>query len=161
VKFAAAFDYDTPASALVKHLKYGSRKELAPIMASFMVLQLSDLDFPWPDALVPVPQSLPRRLVRGFNPAASLAHEMGRLMCVPVLQPLRRASSALPQASKTKEERTSMSQEFLLKPRTSLTKKHILLIDDVITTGTTVSRCSEALYPAYPSSIHALGFCIA
>ncbi len=84
LRIGAVFNYDSPASVLIKQLKYGAREELAPLMASWMIVQLRDLDFPWPDALVSVPQSLPRRLVRGYNPSSQLAAALSQATwCAP------------------------------------------------------------------------------
>ncbi len=161
-RIAGVFLYDSPASALLKQLKYGAREELAPTMASWMVVQFNELNFPWPDAIISVPQSFPRRIVRGYNPNKQLASAMSELMRVPLLRPLRRTWTALPQAGKDADERTSMSHdEFSLHSAKALADKNILLIDDVITTGTTIKRCVEALQPSFPRSLNALGFCLA
>lgn len=161
LRIGAVFNYDSPASVLIKQLKYGAREELAPLMASWMIVQLRDLDFPWPDALVSVPQSLPRRLVRGYNPSSQLASAMGRLMGIPLIRPLRRAWTATPQSGKNATDRTRLPQEFTLRSHDSIAEKNLLIIDDVITTGSTLSRCCEALEPSFPASIHGLSFCLA
>ncbi len=162
LRLAAVFSYDSPASALIKQLKYGGREELAPLMASWMIVQLEDLGFPWPDAIIPVPQSFPRRLVRGLNPSHQLAAALSKLMRVPLSKPLKRTWTALPQASKNARERSRLSkEEFILRPSVSLTGKKILIIDDVMTTGTTLKRCAEAIRPAFPYEVYGLGFCLA
>jgi competence protein ComFC len=162
LRFAGVFSYDSPAVFLVKQLKYGGRQELAPILASWMIVQLQELGFPWPDAVIAVPQSPLRRFVRGYNPSDQLASSMSKMMKVPLLRPLKRIWAAMPQAGKTLEERTQMSKgEFLLRPSVSLIEKTVLIVDDVITTGTTLKRCAEALQPAFPSAIYGLGFLLA
>lgn len=162
IHFAAVYSYDSPAGALIKHLKYGGQEEYSSLIAAWMVVQLENLNYPWPDALVPVPQSFPRRLVRGYNPTAQLAYAMSQLMNVPVVQALSRNWASLPQACKNAEERSRMSEkEFLLRSSVTLDGKNILLIDDVITTGTTLKRCAEALLPTFPASIRGLSFCLA
>ncbi len=162
LRFAGVFSYDSQAASLVKELKYGARQELAPLLASWMVVQLEELKFPWPDAIIAVPPSPLRRFIRGYNPSALLASSIAKIMKVPLLRPLQRRWAATAQAGKTLEQRCDMPKdEFRLRSCANLAKKNILLIDDVITTGTTVKRCARALQPAFPESIHALAFCLA
>ncbi len=161
-RMAAVFHYESPAAAFIKQLKYQGREELAPAMAAWMLIHYHDLNFPWPDAIIPVPQSFPRRLVRGYNPSSQLAVALSKLMKVPLMQPLRRMWKAFPQAGKGAKERVKMSQdEFRLRSQTDLADKTLLLIDDVITTGTTIKRCSKTLQLAFPRKVCALGFCLA
>jgi predicted amidophosphoribosyltransferase len=86
---------------------------------------------------------------------------MSAIMKVPLLFPLQRRTG-MPQTGKNIEQRHQMPRgEFRLRRcAKDLAKKSILLIDDVITTGTTIKRCAEALQPVFPSVIHGLSFCI-
>jgi len=162
LRLAAVFSYDSPASGLIKQLKYGAREELAPVMAAWMLVHLHDLGFSWPDAIIPVPQSFPRRLVRGYNPSYQLAASLSTLMRVPLLRPLSRTWKAFPQAGKEAKERIQMPHdEFSLRPTRALADKTLLLIDDVITTGTTIRSCAAALQPSFPRALYALSFCLA
>ena len=64
---AAAFDYVGPAASLVKKLKYGNQPYLVKGMAGYLVAQFNELQWPFPDAIIPVPLSFSHWLERGYN----------------------------------------------------------------------------------------------
>lgn len=156
----AAFDYTRPAASLVKALKYGNRPYLAKGMAAFLVAQFDRLQWPMPDALIPVPLPLTRWLERGYNQSALLAVEMGRLIERPVWEALKRKSGDFSQAAQSIEQRKSLEgKNFRLNSRFPLEGKILLVIDDVMTSGTTLQRCAEILAQGEPAALYALTFC--
>lgn len=159
-RMGAGFDYEGPAASLVKRLKYGNRPYLAQGMAAFLIAQLDRLDWPLPDALIPVPLSFTHWLERGYNQSALLAEEMGRMLQRPVWDVLQRRSGDFSQAALTLEQRKALAgSRFKLKPNHSLQDKVLLVIDDVLTSGSTLQRCAETLSVEYPASLYALTFC--
>ena len=88
----AAFEYEGPAASLVKKMKYAQQPYLAKGMAAFLVAQFDRLQWPLPDALVPIPLSWTRRLERGYNQSFLLAEAMGALLQRPVWDILKRQS---------------------------------------------------------------------
>lgn len=156
----AAFDYKPPASSLVKALKYGNCPFLAKGMAAFLLAQFERLQWPMPDALIPVPLSLTRWLERGYNQSALLAEELGSYLKRPVWKVLKRKSGDFSQAAQSLEQRKSLDgKSFHLNPSFSLQGKILLLIDDVMTTGTTLKRCAELIAKEEPAALYALTFC--
>jgi competence protein ComFC len=101
--------------------------------------------------IVPVPLHPQREKQRGFNQATLLAHELSRLARRPVVE------DCLIRVAQTERHRAGMDQRArresvedafaVLSPRT-IADEHILLIDDVFTTGSTVSACARALLDA-------------
>lgn len=157
---AAAFDYEGPAVSLVKRLKYARQPYLAQGMAAFLVAQFDQLQWPMPDALVPVPLSFTHWLERGYNQSALLAEEMGRLLQRPVWHVLKRRSGDFSQAALTLEQRKALDGKcFKRKSTYSLQGKVLLVIDDVMTSGLTLQRCAEALNEGIPAALYALTFC--
>lgn len=159
-RVAAAFDYEGPAISLVKRLKYANQPYLAQGMAAFLVTQFDRLQWPIPDALIPVPLSFTHWLERGYNQSALLAQEMGRLLQCPVWNSLKRQSGNFSQAALTLEQRKAVEgNQFRRNSGYSLHGKVLLVIDDVMTTGLTLQRCAEALCVENPAALYALTFC--
>lgn len=142
---AAPFMHKNAAAELVHKLKFGSIESAARILAEYM----SPLCPKDADALVPIPLAKPRRRERGFNQAALLCNEISRITKVPVRDILLRTKKMKPQVGLTSEERRSNPVgAFAMADNTqSLADyKHIILVDDVRTTGSTALAASLVLY---------------
>lgn len=157
---AAAFDYEGPAISLVKHLKYANKPYLAKGMAAFLIAQLDRLQWPMPDVLVPVPLSFSHWIDRGYNQSALLAEEMGRLLQCPVWNALTRQSGDFSQAALSLEQRKALSGKYFRRnEKFTIQGKILLVIDDVMTSGSTLQRCAETLSLGNPAALYALTFC--
>lgn len=160
VRTGSAFEYAGPPASLVKHLKYSNKPFLSKGMAAFMVAQLDQLDWPLPDALIPVPISLTHLLDRGYNQSRLLAEEMSLLLQCPVLDVLKRQPGDFSQAALNLEQRKALEgKRFSRKNKFSVEGKTLLVIDDVMTSGLTLQRCAEALLTGSPKALYALTFC--
>lgn len=160
LRMAAAFDYEGPATSLVKHLKYAQQPYLAKGMAAFLIAQFIELQWPMPDALVPVPLSLAHWFERGYNQSALLAEEMGRLLQRPVWHILKRRSGDFSQAALTLEQRKALDgKSFQCKSSFSCNGKTLLVIDDVMTSGLTLRCCAETIQQENSATLYALTFC--
>ncbi len=107
----------------------------------------SEWVLPAPDLIVPVPLHTQRLSQRGFNQAGLLARELGRKLRTPVLpDALVRANQTLPQTRLKRRERLeNVKGAFQISNDRKVRGRRILLIDDVFTTGTTLSECSKVL----------------
>ncbi len=154
VKMASALDYLGAVSSLVKKLKYGRMPYLAKTGASFMVAQFFRLEWPQPDLIIPVPR---RNWFCGTNHATLLAQNLAKQLAVNCQELVKRKGGDFSQANLSKEQRENLSTaSFYLKKGAQIENKTILLIDDVITTGTTIRNCAEALREGFPTHIYAL-----
>lgn len=99
------------------------------------------------DCLVPVPLHPSREAERGFNQARLLARRVSRRWGVRVeAKALRRQRSTLSQTDLDAEERReNVKGAFALRRPAVIAERHVLLIDDVFTTGATVSECARVL----------------
>lgn len=159
-RMAAAFDYVGPAATLIQQMKYGGQPYLAKAAAAFMAVQFYALEWPLPDAIVPVPVSFMRQLQRGFNQSLEMAENLSFYLKRPVRQALRRRSGGHSQAGLPRSLRLQLdSAKFVVKKNAELYDKIILLIDDVSTTSTTLHSCAEALQEQCPQAVYALTFC--
>lgn len=154
LKIASALDYLGAVSTLVKQLKDGQLPYLAKTASAFMLAQLTRLGWPTPDILVPVPS---RHWFQGVNHAHLIAAQLSCSLGIPSLSLVKRRIGDLSQARLSKTQRETLpSDSFYLKKHCSLDEKTILLIDDVVTTGTTLRRTADALKAAFPAHIYAL-----
>ncbi len=145
VPLLVAGEYAPPLSTAITRFKYQGRPELSRCLASLVLPALERLRLPRDAVLVPVPLHPQRLATRGYNQAALLAQELARISrfgCDPRL--LRRARETERQVGKSRAARlTNASGAFELrrKPRAA----NIVLVDDVVTTGSTVRACAQAL----------------
>ncbi len=157
---AAVFDYLGPAASLVRHLKYGGQDHLASGCGAYLAYQHAELGWPIPDLIVPMPMPRLRKLERGYNQSLLLANALARFLDRPVVELLHRKSTGFSQAGLTVGQRKELNHaDFALEKGASHFDKSILLIDDVMTTGSSLRCSAEALAPLYPTAIHGLTLC--
>lgn len=148
-KTTGLFVYEKPASVLIIQLKFHHRLLLGDKLGKLLERKLRPLyQNSLPDLLMPVPLHPKRLRQRGFNQALEIAKPIGRLCNIPIdkkslirTRPTR-AQSEIP----AKERRSNVKNAFQC--NAELQNLHILLIDDVITTGHTIHECCKALKKA-------------
>lgn len=147
----ALFYYEGGYSHITQALKYKGNIPLGRYFASLAVEKsfAGGRDF---DAIVPVPLHFYRRFVRGFNQAEVIACEIGRGLGIPVWKNfLARRRSTKTQTVLSAEGRIeNVSGAFAVKS-SSPESLHILLVDDVFTTGATLYACRQAIKASFPS----------
>jgi ComF family protein len=153
--------YDGVARKLVHRLKYGDRVELSLTLGRMMARAgqevLADADL-----VVPVPLHWLRLWTRRFNQAAALAGVVSRLSGVPLeAHALRRRKRTRQQVGLSKAERAANMQGAFAVPRAMrpvVQGKRVLLVDDVITTGSTANAASRILMRGGAASVDVLAF---
>lgn len=159
-RMAAVFDYAGPAAALVKKLKYGNQPYLAQGAGAFLAAQFLRMDWPLPDAIVPVPLSSIHRFERGYNQSELMARSMAAILGVPCINALGRQNGGYSQAALPHHQRIQLKDNvFFVKKGVDLHDRRVLLIDDVMTTGATLSGSAAALLEQSPSQLYGLAFC--
>jgi ComF family protein len=155
----AVMRYDDGARALLLGFKHADRTDRAPALARWMA-RAGDALLADADLLVPVPLHRWRLLQRRFNQSALLAQELGRLTGKPVsTQILRRKRNTAPQGTLTRAQREdNVTGAFQLREGQAarVAGKRLLLVDDVLTTGATVTACARVLLRAGASSVDVL-----
>ncbi|GEP00495.1 ComF family protein [Methylobacterium haplocladii] len=140
--------YDGTARDLVHRLNYGDRLDLGRAMARMMTSSGAEL-IADADLVVPVPLHAFRLWRRRFNQAALLAREVARVSGVPCdVRALTRVKRTRPQVGLTRTQRATNLQGAFRVPesaRSRLAGRHVVLIDDVTTTGATGNAASRAL----------------
>jgi ComF family protein len=146
-----AAPYSGVARDLVTALKFGHRLQLADAIAD-AIAQVVDPDAL--TALVPVPPAPSRHRRRGFDPAHRIAAALAKRLGVPLAQPLRRTDGPR-QVGRPRRERLAAPPRVRV---FSPPPPRVLLIDDVLTTGATLTACATALRGAGSSEIDAAVF---
>jgi len=136
-------------------LKFRSGRYLAPLMGELLHEQvlLHAIDV---DVVVPVPLSPARLRLRGFNQAALLAEHVAPVVHAPLCDVLTRVERPSQRTLAATERLTNLRGAFACSTR--LDGARVLLVDDVVTTGATVSACADTLADAGASRIGVLAF---
>jgi len=99
------------------------------------------------DMIIPVPLHAAKMAKRGYNQSMLIGEGMSEVLQIPVSDKLlARVKNTESQTNKTRAERdTNVFGAFGVSKKTDLKRKHILLLDDVLTTGATIAACAQAL----------------
>ena len=150
------YPYVPPLQDAVCLFKYRGKVSLAAALAQLMIDRCPSLNHV--DLIMPVPLHGRRLREREFNQSLLLADLIGRHVHLPVsftnlirTRPSQ-AQTTLPRKKRLKNLRSA----FALRRPDAVARKHILLIDDVYTTGTTVNECAKTLRKAGSADVYVL-----
>ena len=150
--------YNGPARACLHALKYDGERRLVEPLATFMAERWARAGIGG-DVLVPVPVHAARKRQRGFDQAELLARGVGQRPGLPVVNAVRRASRTTAQHELGRSERArNVGHAFARDSRfdAQVRGQWLVLIDDLSTTGATLSGCAAVLYEMGASAVSAL-----
>ena len=154
IESAAAFSYFHKGSRirrLIHRLKYDGVKEVGYELGKIYGLSLKSSGFlDGIDIITPVPLHKSRKRTRGFNQSEIISAGISEATGLPVVTTaLERTVATSTQTKRSREERwENVEGIFYLKNPTLLEGKHVLLVDDVITTGATIESCVNEILKA-------------
>jgi len=141
--------YAEPLSSAIHRFKYGAAPELCAALCRHTLRGIDLLGIEPGDVWVPVPLHPLRLAERGYNQAALIARELARAQRAAVdTRRLCRVRQTEQQAKRTRRARVeNVAEAFRVRDAATLPKR-IVLVDDVVTTGATLSACIRALRAA-------------
>jgi len=147
--------YEDPLRSLI--LAKSSSQQIASVQLGLILWRMSNLsNIPF-DCIVPIPLHWTRYAWRGYNQAQEIARVIAQESNKPMLNLLRR-SKRTPYltyyAADARKER--MRGVFSLRKKADMKAKHLLLVDDVMTTGATLKEAARELWNCKPASITAV-----
>lgn len=152
-----AVEYPGVIRQAIHALKYHGRRDMAAILADFLVLAWHDNPFPV-DVVVPVPLHTGRQRERGYNQsiliAELFARQIGLPFCPDALIRWRKTESQTMLSSF--ERRVNVAGAFKKNEYVDLRGKNVLLLDDVSTTGSTLQACAAALRDEHVDKVFAM-----
>lgn len=152
----AAVLYEGNGRKVVLALKHGDRLDMARPLAEWMVRSGADL-LQSVDVVTPVPLHWRRLFKRRYNQSAELARHIAEISDVSYVPDLlvRKKATPLQDGLNRQQRYENQRGVFSINPRHSIPKR-VLIVDDVLTTGATISACAEVLRGADAEQINAL-----
>lgn len=152
------FLYEDPIKSLIHQFKFFGKLELARPFA-FLINQKLKAQIASFDWIVPIPSSIKKLKERGFDPLLELAIKMdgsGKKLLPQALKKVRHTPSQVGLSKENRLRNLDSAFELENKVKPQIKGKKILLIDDVITTGTTLSQATMVLQKAKPAFVSIL-----
>ena len=152
----AAYRSSGVVREFIHRFKYNRKVYLRHVLAEWLRENLADtrLQSPPIDRIVPVPLHAARRRERGFNQARVLAELLSEQSGIPLSDCVRRIRYTTTQTRYDRQTRMqNLRNAFDLRKSAEVRNLHLLLIDDVFTTGSTVDECAGILMAAGAASV--------
>jgi ComF family protein len=144
----AAAAYEGVARDAIHALKFRGKRALARPLAALIVEQCADAVGGTAPALVPVPLARARQRERGFNQAGLIAEHVGAALALPVRPRwLARTRATGPQTDLGAVERRANVRDAFAAV-SAVAGRHVVIVDDVLTTGATVAECARVVRAA-------------
>jgi ComF family protein len=150
IENATAFYYYTKGSRvqqIIYHLKYKNQKEIGYELGKEFAYSLKGTPYEQTDLIAAVPLHIVKYKKRGYNQSYWIAKGLAEILKKPVeVNNITRKIDSFTQTHKSRYERwENLSDGFFVRNVEPFRNKHILLIDDVITTGATLEACVNTL----------------
>jgi ComF family protein len=148
----AALAYEYPVDRIVRKFKFQRNLACGQLLADELIRCFEQSGSAAPDILIPVPLHFTRRFWRGFNQAEFLARQLGSRLRIPVLvhKLLRKKRTSAQSGLGRRERQRNIRGAFQCR---TTGKLRVALVDDVMTTGTTLAACARAVRAAGASHV--------
>lgn len=154
-KTASYFYYyrDSPYSEIIKRAKYNNRPELAKNLGKRFATELvKDNFFDGIDLLIPIPLHRMKQLRRGYNQSEEICRGISSVTSIAIADNLHARSHSTQTKKNASQRAANVSGLFHVTDAKELDGKHLLIVDDVITTGATMRNAVEAVNAASPTA---------
>ena len=152
---AVTFYYDGPVKSGIRALKFQRKSNRAAVFGPYLAQTAAEYLGGKFDAVTFVPISPIRNFNRGFDQARLLAEAAARVWGIPAEKTLQKTRNNRPQSSvKTPaERRANVLDVYAARPNANIRGRRFLLIDDVFTTGSSLTACARTLLAAGAESV--------
>ncbi|KAA8733843.1 ComF family protein [Acinetobacter qingfengensis] len=148
------FPYVYPLDHILQRFKDQAALHYLP----FLTAALSTIEKPRIQAIVPMPLATEKLIQRGFNQSILLAQQLARQWQIPIWQPIARLSRHSQRGLDRLDRLHNLEQQFYAL-KTQAKYKHVLMLDDVITTGASLGKLKEQLQQLGCTHVQALCLC--
>jgi ComF family protein len=150
IEYAASYCYFQKKSRIQKilhHLKYKDMQEMGEMLGKLFGEELLNTPFGSTDLLIPVPLHKSRLRKRGYNQSDLIAEGLSKTLSIPVnAKAVVRTKATETQTNKGRFARwQNVENIFSVVDRQSIENKHIILVDDILTTGATLESCATEI----------------
>jgi ComF family protein len=146
-KAHATFIYQPPITQMIGQLKFNQNLIFGSVLSELLLISLlkSHSDSEWPQVIIPVPLHVKRLAERGYNQAIELAKPLGKALGIPVDFDLceRVKKTTTQTTASARERRENLRNAFSVTKKHEL--RHVAIVDDVLTTGSTAIALSKSL----------------
>src|SRR5690606_16099573 len=135
---------------LMHNLKYRGQKEISSFFGKWLGAELAEIEaYRKIDLVVPVPLHKQKLKKRGYNQVEGFGKEIAKALEIPYKDDvLLKISKTGSQVFKTRMLRFETEEVFVAQNLEAIKNKHILLVDDIVTTGATLEKCALQLLKA-------------
>lgn len=158
------FEKDKALQSLIHSFKYNKRFLNAKFLGSLIGSELGEKIKDWNiDTIIPVPLHHLKKVERGYNQSEFIVKGLSNKLKIPhTTRTLKRVRYTETQTAFNLAEREkNISDAFRVGRKKAITDKNILVVDDVITTGSTIKECGKALIKGSAKSVYACSVAIA
>ena len=154
--WTALWYYKENVRKSIHRYKFGRRRHYCDVYGRLLAMKLSGHLTQGIDLIGWVPISPLRKLKRGYDQSELLCRAVGKELGIPVVQILKKIRHTKPQSTiqGAAQRRANIAGAYKVIAPQNFADKRILLIDDVVTTGSTVSECAKTLLYAGAREIH-------
>ena len=166
IEYAGSFFYFNKGSsyqALIHKLKYKGRSDIGIEMGRAFGAELRKSVFAFADLIIPVPLHSKKMKIRGYNQSEMIARGLSQTLNLPLsTRALVRNESTETQTRKSRFQRfENMEGKFTVNISSELEGKHIILADDVVTTGSTLESCATTILQVKGTKVSVLTLAVA
>lgn len=136
-----ACHYQYPVDRIIQQFKYQQKLHHQRLLNGLLL----QLRLPKVHAIVPMPISTDRLVERGFNQSLLLAQALGKHLNIPVWQPVQRLAQHSQKGLSRLERLEHIEQQFIAAPPDPIRYRRVLIVDDVVTTGSSITALSHVL----------------
>jgi len=135
---------------LLHSLKYKGREEIGSFLGAWLGAELASApSYKEVEMVLPVPLHKQRLRKRGYNQVEKFGRELAAALQVPYRDDiLLKVSKSNSQVFKNRLMRSDRDSVFQLKDAATIAGMHLLLVDDIVTTGATIESCAQQLFTA-------------